>query len=884
MTKKTITPSQNKYDFATRASEEELFSYFNSAHTGLTTEAVTQSLTEYGENRLEAVNQTPYWRIVMKAFLNPFTIVLIALAFISFITDYTLATAADKDMTAVIIIMTMVILSGSVSLFQTVKTNKSLEQLQNMIEVTAAVRRNGHKAVEQPIESLVVGDIIELSAGDMLPADLRIIEAKDLFVSQASMTGESVPVEKNGARAMPTKSKLEAENLVFMGSNVVSGTAVGIIIAVGQATQFGQIATDISAVKLKTSFEKGVGSVSWLLIRFMLLMAPTVFIINGLTKGDWLEALMFGLSVAVGLTPEMLPMIVTANLVKGTAAMAKQGTIIKNINAIQNFGAMDVLCTDKTGTITQDKVTLQYHLNVNGKEDDRILRHGFYNSFYQTGLKNLMDVAIIAEAEKQLAVNTDNYQKIDEIPFDFNRRRMSVVIKNQKGETEVITKGAVEEMLAISTTVEFDGHILPLDEDMRAKLLRAVTQLNEQGLRVIAIAQKKTNPQDHAFCIADEAEMTLMGYLAFLDPPKETAQAAISSLQSFGVAVKVLTGDNAEVTRTVCRQVGLTTENFFHGHDLDELSDIELENIVLDYQVFVKLSPSQKTRIVQALQANGKVVGFMGDGINDAAAMRTADIGISVDTAVDIAKESADVILLEKDLNVLEKGMLEGRHLFGNIVKYIKMTASSNFGNMFSVLVASIFLPFLPMLPIQILCLNLIYDTTCISLPWDKVDRSYLAKPRKWEAKSIGNFMRWIGPTSSIFDIITFVLLFFIICPQVVGGQFSTLTGSEQVVFIALFHAGWFVESLWSQTLVIHALRTEKIPFLQSNAARIVTCVTAIGILMGTVLPYTAVGTTLGMSALPLSYFAWLAAIILAYLALVSVMKGVYIRRFGELL
>jgi len=719
----------------------------------------------------------------------------------------------------------------------------------------------------------------------MIPADVRIISSKDLFVSQSALTGESEPVEKYGIEMKQlSKNPLEFSNLAFMGSNIISGSATGVVLATGDYTYFGSMAKTIIVKKVVTSFEKGINSVSWVLIRFMMCMVPVVFFANGFTKGNWFEAFLFALSVAVGLTPEMLPMIVTTNLAKGAVQMAKKKTVVKSLNSIQNFGAMDILCTDKTGTLTQDKVVLEYHLDIHGKEDARVLRHAFLNSFYQTGLKNLMDVAILEHAKEEAYHELETkYDKVDEIPFDFNRRRMSVVIKDKLGKTQLITKGAVEEMLNISSHAEYNGKVELLTDSIKKEILATVQELNSKGMRVIAVAQK-TNPSvEGIFSVKDEADMVLMGYLAFLDPPKETTMSAIKALNEYGVSVKVLTGDNDAVTRCICEQVGMKVDNLLLGSDIDEMDDELLSIEVENTSVFAKLSPQQKTRIVRILRENGHIVGFMGDGINDAAAMREADVGISVDTAVDIAKESADIILLEKDLMVLEDGVLEGRRTFGNIIKYIKMTASSNFGNMFSVVAASAFLPFLPMLPIQILVLNLIYDISCTSIPWDNMDEEYLKKPRKWEASSIGKFMLWIGPTSSVFDVTTYILMFFVICPAVCGGAYGA-AGVDKVLFVSLFNAGWFVESLWSQTLVIHMIRTPKIPFIQSRASLPVLLFTTIGICVGTILPYTPFGKSLGMSAMPLSYFPWLIGMILCYMLLATFLKTMFRKRYGELL
>ncbi|WP_062804814.1 magnesium-translocating P-type ATPase [Enterococcus pernyi] len=864
--------------------KQQLFDLFQTTQKGLSSEQVENLRETYGNNSISYGKKTPFIVEVIKAFITPFTLVLIALGIISFITEYLLAAPADKDLFGVIIIFAMVLVSGTMTLIQSVRSNQAAEKLKSLVKVTAAVKRDGEYK-EIPMEEIVCGDQVRLSAGDMIPADMRLLSAKDLFISQAALTGESYPVEKHATVCSGrTQSETSYENIAFMGSNVISGSAEGIIISVGNDTMFGHVAQNLSQKPIKTSFELGIQKTSMLLIKFMALMAPTVIVINGFTKGDWVEAFLFGLSVAVGLTPEMLPMIVTTNLVKGASAMAKKGTVIKNLNAIQNFGAIDVLCTDKTGTLTQDKIILEYHMDCEGNENDRVLRHAYLNSYYQTGLKNLLDVAIIDEAVETLDTEKIRYQKVDEIPFDFERRRMSVVVADPAGKTQMITKGAIEEMLSISSYIDLGGEVKPLTAEQRETVLAKVKDLNEDGLRVIGVAQK-TNPSVVGeFSVKDESEMVLIGYLAFLDPPKETTKQALKALKDHGVAVKVLTGDNELVTRSVCRQVGLQINELITGEKIAEMSDKELGKVAEAHDVFVKLNPQQKARLTTALRNNGHTVGFLGDGINDAPAMKVADIGISVDTAVDIAKESADVILLEKDLMILEKGLLSGRETFGNIMKYIKATASSNFGNMFSVLVASTFLPFLPMLPLQILFLNLIYDVSCISLPWDRMDKEYLHEPKKWEASSIGKFMVYFGPTSSVFDITTYLLMYFVICPAVVGGSYHTLTGSQQVLFIALFHAGWFVESLWTQTLVLHALRTPKLPFLQSNATFIMFSITTLGILVGSVLPFTNFGEGLGLLPLPANYWIWLIVTVIAYLGLVTFMKKIYINKFGELL
>lgn len=670
-----------------------------------------------------------------------------------------------------------------------------------------------------------------------------------------------------------------------MGSTVVSGSALALVIAVGKDTLFGALARRVAETRVRTNFEKGVNAVSWVLIRFMVGMVPVVLFLNGFTKGDWVQAALFALSVAVGLTPEMLPMIVSANLAKGAVAMSRKKVIVKHLNAIQNLGAMNILCTDKTGTLTQDRIVLEYPLDVHGNVDERVLRHAFLNSYHQTGLRNLMDEAIVDHAyETNMLPLWQDYRKVDEIPFDFTRRRMSVVVADKAGKTQIITKGAVEEMLSICSYAEYKGNVEPLTSALSEEILATVRRYNEAGLRVIAVAHK-TNPMvAGAFSVADESDMVLIGYLAFLDPPKDSAAAAVAALKEYGVAVKVLTGDNDAVTRSVCGQVGLRSHSLLLGSDVEAMDDAALRAAAERTDIFAKLTPQQKARIVTCLRENGHTVGFMGDGINDAAAMKASDVGISVDSAVDIARESADIILLEKDLMVLEQGAIEGRRIYANIIKYIKMTASSNFGNMFSVLAASAFLPFLPLAPLQILVLNLIYDISCTAMPWDNVDADFLKQPKTWDASSISRFMIWFGPASSVFDITTFVLLYTYICPLVFGGAYETLDAGMQVAFVGLFQAGWFVESLWTQTLVLHMLRTPKVPFLRSRASWQVTGLTSLGILAGTCIPFTTVGGALDMMPLPGAFFPWLFATLAAYMLLTTTLKGIFIKKYGELL
>lgn len=870
--------------WAAAQEETALLARYGTAATGLTPEQVERSREEHGSNVLTYGKRESVAKRLFSAFINPFTVILLALAVISAVTDIALASPGEKNYATVLIIATMVLLSGGLRFVQETRSGNVADKLLGMLHTTACVERAGQK-VEIPLEEIVAGDLVYLSAGDMIPADLRILCAKDLFLSQSALTGESEAVEKLGTAVSQKAALTDTANLAFLGSNVVSGSAKALVLAVGNDTMLGRMAKELNTKPPKTTFEKGVNSVSWVLIRFMLLMVPVVLFVNGLTKGDWMQASLFAISIAVGLTPEMLPMIVTASLAKGALAMSKQKVIIKNLNSIQNLGSMDILCTDKTGTLTQDKVVLEYHLNVDGKEDDRVLRHAFLNSYFQTGLKNLIDLAVIQRQEELGAqALVEKYTKVDEIPFDFQRRRMSVVVQDREGKTQLVTKGAVEEMLQCCAWAECGGRVLPLEEGVRQRVLAKAGELNSQGMRVIAVAQK-TNPSPAGqFSVEDERGMVLLGFLALLDPPKATAKAAIQALQEYGVSVKILTGDNEKVTQAICRQVGLPVERILLGTDLESLDDQTLGRLAEDITVFAKLSPEQKARVVRILREKGHTVGYMGDGINDAAAMKAADVGVSVDTAVDIAKETASVVLLEKDLMVLEQGVLEGRKTYANMMKYIKMTASSNFGNMFSVLAASAFLPFLPMASLHLILLNLIYDVCCTALSWDNVDPAYLKVPRRWEAKGIGRFMLWIGPISSLFDIATYLLLYFVLCPLATGGQLYTQLAdpAAQALYVALFQTGWFVESMWTQTLVIHMLRTEKLPFAQSRASVPVALLSLAGIALVTAIPFTPLAAPLEMAALPPVYFLLLGMVVLGYMALVTVVKKRYIRRYGQ--
>ena len=868
---------------------KDSLAFYHTSLKGLDQEQVEENRDLYGENTITKGQEDSIFKKIYESIINPFTIILLVIAFISLVTNVWLAKPGQEDPTTSIIIVVLVLISGGIRFVQELRSDKATTNLSKMIVNTATVIRDGLEQ-ELPIDELVVGDLVKLSAGDMIPADVILFESRDFFVQQSGLTGESDAVEKlalNKATGQNIDSLLEAESLAFMGTNVISGSATAMVLAVGDDTMMGAIEQTLNTYDEPTSFEREMNSISWLLIRLMLVMVPIVFFANGLTDGDWLEAGVFALSVGVGLTPEMLPMIITASLAKGSIIMAKEKVVIKKLNAIQDLGAIDILCTDKTGTLTQDEIVLEYPLDIHGDLDMAVLRRAYLNSHFQTGLKNLMDRAIISRTEKEakehaILQNLDiSFQKIDELPFDFERRRMSVIVKDDSNVVSMVTKGALEEMLNISTHVEYRGEIIPITEGIRQEVLAEVGQLNRQGLRVLGVGYKSGLREDYAYAVDDESDMILTGYLAFLDPPKPSAAPAIQALLEHGVRTKILTGDNEKVTQAICEKVGLDVEHMLLGADIDQMTDQELAEVVEKVTVFAKLSPDQKARIILQLKKNGHGVGYMGDGINDAPSMKVADVGISVDTAVDIAKETADVILLDKDLMVLETGIVEGRKVYANMTKYIKMTVSSNFGNIFSLLVASIFLPFLPMAPVHLIVLNLVYDLSCVALPFDNVDQDFLKQPHTWEAKSITRFMVWMGPISSVFDILTFIFLYFIIVPLVTGHHY--VHGSESALqFIILFQTGWFIESMWSQTMVIHMLRTAKVPFLQSRPAWLVILMTLIAAFFVTSLPYGPLVNILRLAPLGFPYFLFLICIIFLYMFSVTVIKKFYIKKYKE--
>lgn len=882
--------AKERFDFAMTKSVVEVLDALETSITGVQEDQVETLRDTYGENKLTKATEVPLWKKIYESIINPFTVILLVIAVISLMTNVILAKPGEEDPTTSIIIVVLVLISGGIRFVQELKSDKAASNLSSLIVNTATVIRDEVQQ-EIPIEELVVGDIIKLSAGDMLPADAVLLETRDFFIQQSSLTGESESVEKK-AMWIPSEEEsqkpvLESERFVFMGSNVVSGSALAVILVTGNDTMIGRIEKTLNTFDEPTSFEKEMNTISWLLIRLMLVLVPVVFVINGLTDSDWLEAGVFALSVAVGLTPEMLPMIITASLAKGAVIMAKEKVVIKKLNAIQDLGAIDILCTDKTGTLTQDEIILEYPLDIHANLDLGVLKIGYLNSYFQTGLKNLLDRAIITRTEKE-SVEHENlrdlstrYQKIDELPFDFERRRMSVIVK-EKGQDGalLVTKGALEEMLSISSHVQDGKEIHPITEEIRQNILEAVSQLNEQGLRVLGVSQKFYRNASHRFAVEDESNMILMGYLAFLDPPKPSAAPAIQALKEHGVLTKILTGDNEKVTQTVCERVGLPVDHILLGTDIEEMDDATLAIEAEKTTIFAKLSPEQKARIIRLLKANGHKVGYMGDGINDAPSLKVADVGISVDTAVDIAKEVADVILLDKDLLVLEKGLIEGRKVYANMTKYIKMTVSSNFGNIFSLLFASVFLPFLPMAPVHLIVLNLIYDLSCVALPFDNVDEDFLKEPRAWTAKSITRFMSWLGPTSSIFDIITFAVMFFGIAPMITGSSYAEST--NPAYFLMVFQTGWFIQSMWSQTMVIYMLRSPKLPFIQSKPAFSLLVTSLFALFIVTVLPYTPLAASLKLATLNGMYFLALMLIIISYMLLVTIVKKVYIKKYHE--
>ena len=841
--------------------EASLMTQLGTTPNGLDPTEVERRVQQYGPNEVAKERQTSWLTRLWNNVRNPLVILLVVLGIISYLTS---------DLRTTIVILAMVVLGVVLRYVQESRADTAAAKLKAMVSTKATVIRQG-KTSEISLSGLVPGDMVTLSAGDMIPADIRLLTSKDLFLNQSALTGESLPVEKTAM--IPVKNDqnpLEMPNLCFLGSDIESGTGTAVVLQTGGSTYFGMLAKSIVGQRTLTSFDKGINQFTWLMISFMAVLVPLVFLFNGLTKHNWVEAFLFALAVAVGLTPEMLPAIVTVNLSTGAIAMSKKKVIVKRLDSIQNFGAMDVLCTDKTGTITMGKVVLEKHLDVRGNPSERVLEYGYMNSYYQTGLKNLLDEAILDHGGLAASLHLqETYHKIDELPFDFQRRRMSVILENDRNEQILICKGAVEEIMHISTHVEINGQIMEVTSEHDEHRKQRVLELNSEGYRVIAVAYRffpGTDDTPH-YTVQDESNLTLLGYLAFLDPPKETAHQALEQLKNYNVDVKILTGDNETVTATICKQVGLSVSHILLGPEIDPMTPDQLARAAEMTAVFAKLSPSHKERIIQALRTKGHVVGFMGDGINDAPALKAADVGISVDSAVDIAKESSDIILLENSLLVLKDGVSLGRRVFGNIMKYIKMAASSNFGNMFSMLGASIFLPFLPMLPIQVLTNNLLYDFSQTTIPTDEVDDEWLTRPRKWAIGDLRRFILFIGPISSIFDYTTFFIMIYV---------FGSITHAD------LFHTGWFVESLFTQTLIIHVIRTNKIPFIQSRASKPLILTSLVIVAIGAYLPYSPLAGALGFVPLPPLYWLFLLAMLIAYVILTQLIKTWFYHRFGD--
>ena len=833
---------------------------------GLSTEEARKNIDKYGKNELKQKKPKQWYNYFFESLFSTFNLILLGIVLVLFYTDVILTT--PPNYANIIVILILITASTLLEFFEVYRSNKAAEKLKNLVSAKAEVVRNG-KETKIPTSEVTVGDVILLNAGDLIPADLRIIEATDLFVNQSSLTGESDSVKKLAESEQ--KGKIEditdLDTICFMGTNVISGSAAGIVIKTGDDTYFGKVADTITEEKPKTAFQKGIDSVSKLLIRFMLVLIPITFIANAAKHGT-ITAFTFAVAIAIGITPLLLPVILSSSLAKGATRMSKKKTIVKRLDSIQSFGAMNVLCTDKTGTLTEDKIVLEKYLNIKGEEDKRVLKHVFLNSYFQTGLEGSIDEAVIARVKKSdLRGIEENYEKVDEIPFDFSRRRLSVVVSDGK-KKQLITKGAVEEILSICTMVDYNGEVSEITKEIKKNVLELSKELNKQGLRVVAVAQKNDIGDIKKFSVKDESKMVLIGFVGFLDPPKESAKGAIERLNKDGIRVIVLTGDNEYVTKAICDKVNINTDKIVLGSKIEKLSDAAVRRLLKKTNVFAKLSPIQKARIIRILKDAGNVVGYMGDGINDAPSMHNAEVGISVDTAVDITKETADIILLEKDLDVLTDGVVEGRKTFGNLQKYIKMAVSFNFGEVLSVLIASVLLPFFPITPIQLLVQSLLYDIGQLSIPYDNVDKEYLEKPRVWNMKSLKRFMLVMGPTSSIFDLMIFAILWFVF--------------ELRLPDAALFQSIWFAYGVVSNLVGLHVIRTSKTPFIQSNASKAVYA-TSIGLsIIAIIIPFTFIGQYIGLVPIPLQYFSIILCVPILYCILASFIKRRYIKKYGE--
>ena len=867
----------------------QIYRELGASPDGLSQTQIESMREMYGVNSFSGRKNDTMLPRLRRAFINPFNIILLVLGMISLATDVVLASDFARNATTAVIIFSMILISGTIRLIQEIRAKNASKQLNRLIHESITVRREGELR-EIPAEELVVGDIVLISAGDRVPADIRLTKVSDLFISQAAITGESAILEKNAQVSSYSnpESLPQLENLAFMATTVISGKGEGIVLAVGKDTLYGSFAKEDPDEK--QSFQKGANSIAWVMLRFIAVLIPVVFILLKITGGKWLESFAFALSVAVGLMPEMLPMVITACLARGSLSMSRKQTIIKDINAMQGFGSMDVLCMDKTGTLTNESILLEYYMDVLGNESDQVLDFAFLNSSYHSGVCNPIDNAILAcqtmpGHEQHFADLLTHYQKEDEIPFDYSRKFVSTLVTDKNGDCQLIVKGNISQIVARCSHVEFRGEILPMEKNVMESVDSVVDEMLQDGMKVIAVARKKIEKQSQIIP-ADEKDLILMGYLAFFDAPKKTAKTSVEALKRLKVTPKILTGDQADVAASICKRVGIPSEIILTGAELDQMTDAELNEAVEKIHVFAELTPGQKVRLVSALRQNGHTVGFLGDGINDIPALCESNVGISVDTAVDAAKDAADVVLLQKDLGVLEQGILEGRKIFTNMLKYIKITASSNFGNIFSIVCASAFLPFLPMTSLQILLLNLLYDVLCIILPWDNVDEEDTLSPRDWSGKTLGRFMLFFGPISSLFDVVTFLFLYYILCPMLCGGA-TYLNIADPVIqsqYVALFQTGWFLESMWTQVLILHFLRTRKIPFVQSSPSVPVICTTFAGIIVFTGITFTRSAAVFGLTRLPIRYFGFLFAVALLYMLLTTVVKTLYQKKYYELI
>ena len=855
------TEVEHRLSELSRLSDPEIFETLHTDAEGLNQVEAADRLEEYGPNIIDSGSENSLFRRIREALINPFNLVLLIVAGVTLVTDVILSD--EPTWLTFLMLIIVILISAVISFVQTEKSNSAAQKLQKMISNRIDVIRNG-SVTEIDITEVVPGDIVKLASGDMLPGDVRFIETKDLFIDQSQLTGESNPVEKFAGPDLSGDTISELDNLGFMGSNIVSGSAKAVVLTTGSRTYFGSMAKSLNTFQEKSSYEQNVDSISKLLIRFMLVTVPVIFIANLITKGNWLQSLMFGITIAVGIMPEMLPVIMTSSLAKGAVNMSRKQTIVKRLGAIQTFGEMDVLCTDKTGTLTQDEIVLEKYMDVLGREDKRILRHAFLNSYFQTGLKNLMDMAIISRAEREdLSPLKEAYVREDEIPFDFSRRRMSVVLRDANGKRQLVTKGAVEEILSICSYIEMDGQVKPITAELIANAQKLATENNLEGIRVIAVAQKNDVREAGKFSVEDERDMVLIGFVGFLDPPKPSSGAAIAALTKNGIRTVVLTGDTEGVAVNICGRLGIPTDYNLTGAQVDELDDEQLKDACERCHIFSKLSPYQKQRVVKAFQSNGHTVGYMGDGINDSLPLKQADVGISVDTAVDIAKEVADIILLEKDLNVLDEGVVEGRRTFTNMTKYLKMSVSGNFGNMFSVLIASIFLPFLPMLPLHILVQNILNDLAQLGMPFDHVEDEYIRRPIRWNVRGIRKFMVWFGLLSTLLDILCFLVLWFVF-------KFNEPSKA------GFFQCGWFMFGVITQTVVIHTIRTPKLPFIQDNASKELYFSTALVVLITLLIGFTGIAGLFGLPVMVPAFGGWMALLMLVYMVLASVLLRFY--------